>query len=229
MAPQAVAFILSITGCLLLILSFVATFEIGNRLVNRFLLDRAHSVVTILSCYIGCFSLFVAGMYLVYSSENYEAPPPIKLIILDIDGMLDSNANELNTLVSKHNAKLLVHPIKQAEKSVKEILLAKGVKAEVVGITPRHEGLSTRDDGITDWLSRVNYNDYGGILLLDNNESKRFSSIQVTPFSLAAADEILSNGMPENFDIGKVSICESKVNSGMNFGGHRTQKRPYDT
>ena len=203
--------------------------------------------------YIASICLVFAGITVIRKASAYTPPPPDKLIILNIDGVLNHNkatdrsmevhlydtacVNRLNNLVALHNAKLLVCSswrVGQTVESMQIILFSIGVRAEVIGLTPLLDN-HTKDDEITMWLSEVPYNDYGGILLLDNDKSKRFESIQVKPsweeygFRLRhfeQADKMLLGGMPENFDIGKVSICKSEVKDEMNFGGHHLLEKP---
>lgn len=187
-----------------------------------------------------------------------EIPPPIKLIVLDIDGVLNHNKapkrinvshlydpeciDRLNKLIKHQEAKLVICSawrIGQNIESMQEILDSIGVKGEVIGLTPWYRGYHTRDDEITAWLQEYQYLDeIKGIVLIDDDSSERFAAYQVKPsweeFGLRwehvkQADAILNRKMPDKFDIGKVSICESVASKETNFGGHHLLKKPSTT
>jgi hypothetical protein len=200
------------------------------------------------------FVLIALSITGVNYTMSWEPPPPIKLIILDIDGVLNHNKaperinvshlydpaciGRFNKLVKAHRAKIVVCSAWRIGHDIvgmQEVLDSIGVRGEVIGLTPYYQGYHTRDDEITAWLSH--YDDFGnieGIVLLDDDSSDRFKSIQVKPSwesnglldeHIKEAHKILSAGLPENFDIGKVEVCESKVNKEMSFGGHFIQKK----
>lgn len=185
---------------------------------------------------------------------TFEPPPPIKLIMLDIDGVLNHNrapkrlnashlydpacVDRLNKLIETHHAKLVVCSawrIGQNIESMQAILDSIGVKGEVIGLTPWFRGYHSRDDEITAWLqSYSKLKEIAGFVLLDDDSSERFVSYQVKPSwnkfgmldkHLEQADTILSGKMPDKFDIGKVSICKSEASSETSFGGHHIQKK----
>jgi hypothetical protein len=202
---------------------------------------------------IGFFLLTTAAIG-THNMLSWEPPPPIKLIILDVDGVLNHNkaperlnvshlydpecVARLNGLIEEHHAKLLVCSawrIGQTIGSMQELLESIGVKGEVIGLTPWYQGYHTRDDEITAWFSH--YDDFSNIysmVLLDDDSSSRFREIQVKPswdqFGLLdhhidQANIILNGGLPENFDIGKVEVCKSTASKETSFGGHFIQKK----
>jgi hypothetical protein len=189
---------------------------------------------------------------------TFEPPPPIKLIMLDIDGVLNHNkapkrlnvshlydpecVDRLNKLIEEHNAKLVVCSawrIGQTIESMQATLDSIGVKGKVIGLTPWFRGYHTRDDEITAWLQEYSsLSSVAGFVLLDDDSSERFADYQVKPSwdksgmtneHYHQASVILSRKMPDKFDIGKVSICKSKASSETSFGGHHIQKKPSTT
>jgi hypothetical protein len=188
---------------------------------------------------------------------NYEIPPPIKLIFLDIDGVLNHSkatnlvegttyrydpecVERLNELIKTHRAKLVVCSawrIGQDVNSMQNIINSIGVKGEVIGLTPDLvDDCYTRDDEIETWLNNYSLlNDVKAMILIDDDQSHRFSPFQVKPswekggFSsghLAKAIHLLSD-VPANISLEKVNkICRSETNDAMNFGGQHIPKTP---
>lgn len=227
----------------------------SNHTLKRYIAGMSVNVLGAIGRVVGGYALVLGGIIMLGCVVTTEIPPPIKLIMLDIDGVLNHDkaperlnvshlydpecVERFNTLVETHKAKIVVCSawrIGQTIESMQETLDSIGVKGEVIGLTPWYEGYHTRDDEITAWLQGFDQlDDLEAFLVIDDDTSDRFESYQVKPSwdefgfrqdHLEQADAVLSRKMPKKFDIGKVNVCESEVKEEMNFGGHNIRSGP---
>ena len=204
----------------------------------------------ILPCFLSLVGVVVCGL-VWEEAMSYTPPPKNNLIILDIDGVLNHNKTKhlqkngtvgwssapianLNRITQEHpNCSIVIcsawrigHTLDYMQTLAKEM----GIEAPVIGITPSFNHDRSRDDEITAWLLKAE-GTWDGILVIDDDTSERFRRIQIKPSWTAGglldvhadrAITMLSRGLPENFDIGRLeSTCESEIKKEMSFGGQR--------
>lgn len=246
--------ILMIAGGVGLSFGFGQLRETSSHTLKRYLAGMTVCMIQAVRRVVMGYLLIIGGITMLGFAMTTEVPPAIKLIILDIDGVLNHNkatervdtylydpecVDRLNILIATHKAKIVVCSawrIGQTVESMQGILNSIGVKGQVIGITPDLRGNHTRDDEITTWLQNYgNFEDIEGFVLIDDDDSERFAGYQVTPSwdnfgmlseHLHQADSMLSRKMPDEFDIGKVEVCELEVKEETSFGGHSIQSGP---
>lgn len=225
---------------------------LGRHYSNR--QSKLHKLATLVFAVYA--SVFI-GVAMVLCGVTFDIPPQLKIIIIDIDGVLTHDkadhkldgtsllydpkcVNRLNRLISAREAKLVVCSqwgIGQTVESMQKMLTDMGVVGEVIELVPNlSNDCYTRYDKIAAWLE--NYPNKGiieGLVLIDDNSSTRhlYRKVNTSRKRGGMLEKHLSGAL-EAIDLDipiyikeRVQICESKIKEEMNFGGSYIPKKQY--